>query len=111
VARPGALAKLPESFTVFHWHGDTFALPPGAVRLAESEACANQGFMVGDRVIGLQFHIEVTPDSVAEFIAGGEGELQPARFVQSPEQICQKPAGFVPSVLPLLLDALAAARD
>lgn len=110
-SRPAALAALPESFTVFHWHGDTFTLPPGAEGFAASEACGNQGFTVGDRVIGLQFHIEVTPQSVAEFIAGGESELQPARYVQSPKQICQPPAGYSPNVLPQLLDTLAAARD
>lgn len=109
--RPASLAALPAEFTVFHWHGDTFEVPPGAVRLAESDACANQGFVVGDRVIGLQFHIEVTPQSVAEFIAGGESELQPAQFVQSPEQICRGPEAFSPAILPCLLDALVAARD
>jgi GMP synthase-like glutamine amidotransferase len=111
LSRPALVAGWPEEFTVFHWHGDTFVPPPGAVPLAESDACARQGFVVGDRVVALQFHIEVTPQAVAEFIAGGESELQPARFVQSPEEICQGPAEFSPTVLPQLLDALAAARD
>jgi GMP synthase-like glutamine amidotransferase len=57
---------LPSHFTALHWHGDTFSIPAGAVRLAGSAACANQGFAWGDgRVIGLQFHLEETPESLA----------------------------------------------
>jgi GMP synthase (glutamine-hydrolysing) len=111
VSRGGPLADLPEQLMVFHWHGDTFEIPPGAVRLAESEACANQAFVLGERVVALQFHLEVTPGTVAEFIAGGEGELQPARFVQSPEEIRRGSSEFNPFALELLLDALVAARD
>ena len=44
---------------IFQWHGDTFAIPAGAVQLASSESCANQAFRYGDRVYGLQFHLEV----------------------------------------------------
>lgn len=50
----------PREFTPLHWHGDTFAIPQNAVKIAESQACANQGFVYRDRVVGLQFHIEVT---------------------------------------------------
>ena len=46
--------------TVFQWHGDTFALPKGAVRLAGSPVCPEQGFRYQDRIYGLQFHLEVT---------------------------------------------------
>src|SRR5690606_17514289 len=35
----------PEHMTAFHWHGDTFAIPDGAIRIAGSDACANQGFL------------------------------------------------------------------
>jgi len=111
VARPGPLAAWPEQLTVFHWHGDTFTLPPGAVRIAESDACAQQGFLVGDRVVALQFHLEVTPASVAEFIAGGESELHAAPFVQTPETICAGPPAFDSSAPAALLDALVAVRD
>lgn len=53
--------------TVFHWHGETFDLPPGAVLLASSELCANQAFRAGDRAWGIQFHLEVTPEMIADW--------------------------------------------
>jgi GMP synthase-like glutamine amidotransferase len=53
--------------TVFHWHGETFDLPPGAEKLASSELCRNQAFRVGDLVYGLQFHLEVTPEMIADW--------------------------------------------
>ena len=54
----------PEVCRVFHWHGDTFELPGRARRVAESDACTNQGFVFGKRIVGLQFHIEVDRKSV-----------------------------------------------
>ena len=57
--------------TVFHWHGETFELPPGAELLASSDLCRNQAFRLGDRVYALQFHLEVTPDMIADWCAAG----------------------------------------
>jgi hypothetical protein len=53
--------------TVFHWHGETFDLPPGAELLASSDLCRNQAFRVRDRVYGMQFHLEVTPEMIADW--------------------------------------------
>ncbi len=44
---------------IFQWHGDTFEIPHGAVHLASSPDCRNQAFRIGDRIYGLQFHLEV----------------------------------------------------
>jgi len=54
-------------FKVFHWHGDTFDLPIGAVLLASSELYKNQAFRYGNNVYGFQFHIEVTKDMLHEW--------------------------------------------
>lgn len=86
---PGALA-LPllngfnETMLVFHWHGDTFALPLGAVRLASSEACANQGYLWKEKVLGLQFHMETTETHVRDFVKFGGAEIEAGgKYVQS----------------------------
>jgi GMP synthase-like glutamine amidotransferase len=52
-------AGLPEEFVTFQWHNDSFAIPTGAFRLAESSACPNQAFRYGKKAWGTQFHPEV----------------------------------------------------
>jgi len=79
--------KMPLTLPVFHWHGDTFELPSGAIHIARSAACEQQIFQYGERVIGLQCHLESTPASVAEIVAHCADELQPARFVQTKAQL------------------------
>ena len=44
---------------VFHWHGDSFDIPSGALRLAGNGAYANQAFRFGELAYGFQFHVEV----------------------------------------------------
>jgi GMP synthase (glutamine-hydrolysing) len=70
----GVLAPL-GSTPVLHWHGDTFAIPEGAVRLASTDACANQAFALGDRVLGLQFHLEADPARLEQWLIAYPGEL------------------------------------
>ncbi len=78
---------LPFALDVFHWHGDTFELPPGARHLARSAACEHQVFLYQDRVLGLQCHLESTPASVADIVANCADELLPARYVQTGQHI------------------------
>lgn len=86
-------ADLPARFTGFHWHGDTYALPPGAVGLASSEACAQQAFAWdGSRVLGLQFHLEVTQANAEEWFR--HETVSPSRYVQTPEAILGRTAAF-----------------
>jgi GMP synthase (glutamine-hydrolysing) len=54
--------------TVFHWHGETFDLPEGAEWLAWSDKTRHQAFRYGSNVYGLQFHLEVTPEIVIDWI-------------------------------------------
>jgi len=53
--------------TVFQWHGETFDLPPGARWLASSTACRHQAFRIGSSAYALQFHLEVTPEMIADW--------------------------------------------
>jgi GMP synthase (glutamine-hydrolysing) len=80
-------ANLPDSFRAFHWHGDTFDLPTRARRLARSQGCANQAFEFDDKLIGLQFHLESTTDSISKLVANCGEEVLADRFVQNTEQI------------------------
>ena len=54
--------------TVFHWHGETWDLPPGAQLLARSQACAHQAFRAGRTIYGLQFHLEATPPMIRDWL-------------------------------------------
>ena len=62
-------------FTAFHWHGDVFDLPGGAVRLAQTDSTNTQAFRHGDRAYGLLFHLEVTPRTVAWMTTAFQNEL------------------------------------
>lgn len=73
---------LPSSRKVFHWHGDTFDIPKGAVRIAESKAFPNQGFIYEGRVMALQFHLEMTPDSVKGMLKHCGDEIAEGPYMQ-----------------------------
>ncbi|HBI14229.1 MAG TPA: amidotransferase [Desulfobulbaceae bacterium] len=83
----GSIFSFPPSETVFHWHGETFDLPSGAIRLAKSEGCENQAFQLGKSVIGLQFHLETTPESAGQIVSHCRDELVPSTYVQTEEEI------------------------
>jgi len=102
---------LPPRLEVFHWHGDTFAIPDGAIAAAGSEACANQAFVYRERVVGLQFHLEVDLATAEAFIANSGDELVPSAWVQSGPEMLADPERFA-ALRPWmfsLLDAWAAA--
>ena len=61
--------------SVLHWHGDTFDLPAGAVRLASTPVCANQAFSYGPSALALQFHAETAGVAVEGWLVGHTGEI------------------------------------
>jgi len=81
------LKGFPAELPAFHWHGDTFSFPRGAEHLAETAACRNQAFAYGSKVIGLQFHLDVTRMMVEQLIENGALELVNAPHIQTPEQM------------------------
>jgi GMP synthase (glutamine-hydrolysing) len=101
---------LPEIVRVFHWHGETFDLPSGARHIAESEACANQAFVHGSRVIGIQFHPESTRESVQGILEQSASDLVPGHFVQSRQEVLASDEYYeeLRAVMFGILDRLAA---
>lgn len=103
---------LPEQLEVFHWHGDTFDLPAGAIRLAGSFACENQGFIYRDRAVALQFHLETTPQAARALIENGRDEISAGPFIQTPADMLSDPSRFVRinAVMTDLLENLGAVQ-
>jgi GMP synthase-like glutamine amidotransferase len=79
--------KFPKETVVFHWHGETFSLPSKAIHIAKSEGCKNQAFQIGNNVIGLQFHLETTPDSAQALVTNCRNELVAGEYIQTEQDI------------------------
>ena len=82
-------SHFPAGFTTLHYHGDTFAIPPEAVRVASSAACANQAFAyAGGRVVGLQFHPEMSRASLGLLVEKSPPPVSPEElWVQTAEEL------------------------
>lgn len=106
-------ACLPRTFTPFHWHGDTFDIPVDAVHLARSEACENQAFLYQDRVLGLQYHLEMTAAGAQDLIDCNGHELVEAPFIQPAEHMLTQSASFADAnrLMVALMDAFTAATE
>ena len=77
----------PESLTVLHVHFDTFNLPAGAINMAKSDATQCQAFRKGETVFAFQFHFEVTPENVKDFISEVSPEIVDGPFSQTPTEM------------------------
>ena len=100
---------LPQQFLPFHWHGDTFSIPPQAVHMAQSEACANQAFQYGERVVGLQFHLDYSAASIRTMIDHCADELVESPYIQTSHDVLADAARAdqIEALLGCLLDAMA----
>jgi len=78
-----------ERFESFHWHGETFSIPPGGVRIMGNRHCENQGFVIGNS-LGMQCHVEMTTELIETWCKSGAEELAESKAspaVQSAEQM------------------------
>jgi GMP synthase (glutamine-hydrolysing) len=108
------LTEVPSEVHVLHWHGDTFDLPSGAKLLASSAVCRNQGFRLGRRVFGLQFHCEVDPVHVegflradASFVARANGPDGVARLRAQTVRYVDESRVLADTLLPNIVRAMA----
>ena len=106
-----AVFAFPEQHTTFHWHGETFDLPPSSVCLAKSPVCKHQAFQLGSKAIGLQFHLEMTASVAkaltqhcAEDLAPGEYAQSAEEIIAAPEQLYSKNQTLLIGLLDFLLD-------
>ena len=78
---------LERQFTVFQWHGDTFDIPSGSIRLAKSNLFPNQAFSIGKTTYALQFHLEVTKKMILEWVNRYEDELVTLKEEVDPDEM------------------------
>lgn len=79
---------------VFHWHGEMFEIPPGAVHLAGSEGCVHQIFTLGNHVIGIQCHPEMTPAGATALADHCPGDLASGPWAQTREEVLRDGGRF-----------------
>ena len=89
-------SDLPATLTPFHWHGDIFEVPSGAVSLASSEKTPCQAFRYGDKTWGFQFHFEVTSESVAAMAEAFAKDLDREKIAA--DAMIARAAEFTPSL-------------
>jgi GMP synthase (glutamine-hydrolysing) len=99
---------LPGSTMALHWHGDTFELPAGSIRLGASKACLEQGFVLPGKCLGLQFHFETDAALVREMVEGSSdfSHWPKGDFVQPPETILNNADHYCATTSPLLFHVL-----
>ena len=87
-SKSGIFSGINSPATVFHWHGDTFDLPQGALRLAHSKNYQNQALQIGSAV-GVQFHLEVDEETVRLWLEKSKNEMSQTPYID-PDEIIRK---------------------
>jgi GMP synthase (glutamine-hydrolysing) len=97
----------PKSFDVMHWHNDMPGIPHQSELLAFSTGCPRQAFRYGNRVYGLQCHMEMTSDLVKGMVQHCAADLQPGQYVQTAEKLLTQDLAEINRKMMMLLDYLA----
>ncbi len=92
-----------KEFVTFEWHGDTFEIPEGSVHILTNEACKNQGFSYGDRVLALQNHPEMITPTLNSLIED-EPITKEGRYIQTLEEVTY--TGYMAESTKLVSDIL-----
>lgn len=102
------LSGLNSAMNVFHWHEDTFDLPHNAQLLMSSKSCKNQAFLYNQRVLGLQFHLEMTEEGIKNIITHCKEDIAPSTSIQSEEEMLTSIGNIAPCkrILNSLLDRI-----
>lgn len=91
------------AFTTFQWHGEAFTLPPGGERILRGEHCPNQAFVVDGRHLGMQCHVEMTPELVRTWCESGADEIDASRSSPAVQPV-KRIEGEMAARLPVLTD-------
>lgn len=89
------LKSFPDEFIIFQWHGDTYHLPQGAVRLVDSQHYPNQAMRIGHMSYGFQFHFEITRDMITEWLESAREEIGEAYYESLCNQILNDTGHFL----------------
>jgi GMP synthase-like glutamine amidotransferase len=81
--------NFPDSWMAFHWHAETFAIPPMCFRIAETDGCPNQGFLYEDHVMALQFHMETDPAGIEALLSHSTEHRETGSYIQ-PEEVIRE---------------------
>ena len=94
-------------FNAFQWHEDTFAIPPGATRILTGENCPNQAYVLDDRHLGMQCHVEITAEMIVTWLRIGISDID-ENLGRSP---AVQDAATIKSLIPKNLPGSSATAD
>jgi GMP synthase-like glutamine amidotransferase len=107
IPTPPGYLRLPEECIAFHWHGETFDLPAGAVHLAKSDGCSNQAFQLDRNVICFQFHLETTIESASALLENCRDDIVPGAYIQSEMELRAVPLSSYQAINAVMNEVLS----